>query len=111
TMQDLETRAMRVVALVPARGGSVSIPLKNIKELAGRPLLTWTVKSALDSNCFDEVFVSTDHDGIAEVAEQAGARVHRRAAETATATASTESAMVDFARAHPDFDVLCPAGA
>ncbi|CAJ1348271.1 unnamed protein product, partial [Effrenium voratum] len=107
TMQDLETRAMRVVALVPARGGSVSIPLKNIKELAGRPLLTWTVKSALDSNCFDEVFVSTDHDGIAEVAEQAGARVHRRAAETATATASTESAMVDFARAHPDFDVLC----
>merc|ERR1719188_13938 len=97
----------RVVAVVPARGGSVSIPLKNIKELAGRPLVDWCVKAALDSGVFAEVYVSTDHDGIAEVAKASGAKVHRRAAETATSTASTESAMVDFMKAHPDFDVLC----
>lgn len=97
----------RVVALLPARGGSVSIPLKNIKELAGRPLIDWSIRAALDSGCFDEIFVSTDHDGIAEVAIASGAKVHRRAPETATSTASTELAMVDFVKAHPDYDILC----
>merc|ERR1719446_1544268 len=86
----------RVVALVPARGGSVSIPLKNVKELAGRPLIDWCIRAAIDSRIFTEIYVSTDHDGIAEVAEASGAKVHWRAAETATSTASTESAMVDF---------------
>mmetsp|Transcript_37791 Transcript_37791/g.117484 ORF Transcript_37791/g.117484 Transcript_37791/m.117484 type:complete len:239 (+) Transcript_37791:84-800(+) len=100
-------KAKRVVAVIPARGGSVSIPLKNIKELAGRPLIDWCIRAALDSGCFTAVYVSTDHDGIAEVAERSGALVHRRSAETATSTASTESAMVDFAKAHPDFDILC----
>mmetsp|Transcript_113222 Transcript_113222/g.283492 ORF Transcript_113222/g.283492 Transcript_113222/m.283492 type:complete len:257 (-) Transcript_113222:129-899(-) len=97
----------RVIAVVPARGGSVSIPLKNIKDLAGRPLIDWCIRAALDSGIFTDVYVSTDHDGIAQVAEASGAKVHRRAAETATSTASTESAMVDFVKAHPDFDVLC----
>eukprot|EP00933_Yihiella_yeosuensis_P008254 TRINITY_DN113603_c0_g1_i1.p1 TRINITY_DN113603_c0_g1~~TRINITY_DN113603_c0_g1_i1.p1 ORF type:complete len:239 (+),score=52.74 TRINITY_DN113603_c0_g1_i1:138-854(+) len=97
----------RVLAVIPARGGSVSIPLKNIKELAGRPLIDWSIKAAVDSGCFTDVYVSTDHDGIAECAEKCGAKVHRRAAETATSTASTESAMIDFVKAHPDYDVLC----
>ncbi|CAE8603658.1 unnamed protein product, partial [Polarella glacialis] len=48
------TEARRVVAIIPARGGSVSIPLKNIKELAGRPLIDWCVRAALDSGCFAE---------------------------------------------------------
>mmetsp|Transcript_34504 Transcript_34504/g.77976 ORF Transcript_34504/g.77976 Transcript_34504/m.77976 type:complete len:239 (-) Transcript_34504:72-788(-) len=100
-------KVKRVVAVIPARGGSVSIPLKNIKELDGRPLIDWCIRAALDSKCFAEVYVSTDHDGIAEVAKKSGALVHWRAAETATSTASTESAMVDFAKAHPDFDILC----
>jgi len=97
----------KAVAVIPARGGSVSVPLKNIKELGGRPLLDWCVRSALDSGCFAEVWVSTDHDGIAAVAEKSGARVHRRAAETATNTASTESALVDFVNAHPEYEILC----
>jgi len=83
------------------------VPLKNIKELAGRPLIDWSIRSALDSGIFAEVWVSTDHDKIAEVAKASGAQVHIRDPATATNTASTESAMVDFANAHPDFDVLC----
>merc|ERR1711933_478873 len=79
----------------------------NIKELASRPLLDWCVKAALDSGIFAEVYVSTDHDGIAEVATASGAKVHRRAPETATSSASTESAMVDFVKAHPEYDILC----
>ena len=99
--------APKVVAMIPARGGSVSIPKKNIKPLAGRPLIDWVIKPALHSGVFTEVWVSTDDGGIAKIAEECGARVHWRAPETATSTASTEAASMDFVKAHPDYDVLC----
>ena len=101
------TSASRVVAVIPARGGSVGIPRKNVKELAGRPLIDWVIKPALHCGIFESVFVSTDDDAIAEVAELCGARVHRRHPETATSTASTESALLDFMELHADsFEVL-----
>ena len=53
------------------------------------------------------MWVSTDDDEIEKIALKSGAQVHRRAAETATSTASTESALLDFVNAHPDYDVLC----
>jgi len=97
----------RCIAVIPARGGSVSIPKKNIKPLLGRPLIDWVVRPALDSGIFAEVYVSTDDDEIAEKALACGAKVHRRAAHTATNTASTESAIQDFVEAHTDYDVCC----
>ena len=97
----------RVIGVIPARGGSVSIPKKNIKELLGRPLIDWVIRPALDSGIFAEIYVSTDDDEIAEIALACGAKVHRRAAHTATNTASTELAIEDFVDAHPDFDVCC----
>ena len=97
----------RVVAFVPARGGSVSIPKKNIKLLCGRPLIDWLVKPAQRSGVFAEVWVSTDDDSIAAIAVEIGAKVHRRAAATAASAASTESAMADFVAAHPEYDILC----
>ncbi len=99
--------AQKVVAVIPARGGSVSIPKKNIKPLLGRPLIDWVIRAALDSGVFSEIYVSTDDNEIAAIAIECGAKVHRRGAETATATASTESAIADFIAAHPAFDVLC----
>ena len=50
----------RVIAMIPARGGSVSIPKKNIKPLAGRPLIDWVIKPAIASGIFAEIYVSTD---------------------------------------------------
>jgi len=97
----------KIVAVIPARGGSVSIPKKNIKELLGRPLIDWVIKAARDSGIFESIWVSTDDDLIAATAERCGALVHRRAAHTATSTASTESALKDFADAHPEYDYLC----
>ena len=97
----------RVVALIPARGGGISTPSKNIKLLEGRPLIDWVIRPALDSGIFAEVWVSTDDDRIATVATACGAQVFRRSAATATATASTESAIKEFVVAHADFDALC----
>ncbi len=54
------------VAFIPVRGGSKSIPLKNIKEIAGKPLVYWTVKAANDCRYLDKVYVATDSDKIKE---------------------------------------------
>jgi pseudaminic acid cytidylyltransferase len=66
---------MRSVAVIPARGGSRRIPRKNIRLFAGKPMIAWSVKAALDSGVFDEVIVSTDDLQIAEIARSLGAQV------------------------------------
>lgn len=65
----------RVLAVVPARGGSKGIPRKNLADVAGRPLLAWTLKAAQDSGVVDELIVSTDDAEIATVARRWGASV------------------------------------
>jgi len=63
------------VALIPARNGSKRLPGKNIKELKGRPLIAYTICSALSSGVFSDVIVSTNCPNIAEIAVRWGARV------------------------------------
>ncbi|WP_229788248.1 N-acetylneuraminate synthase family protein [Thermopolyspora flexuosa] len=84
---------MRVLAVIPARGGSVGVPLKNLAKVGGTPLVARAVGACLRAELIDEVVVSTDHAGIAEAAEAAGARVVRRPAELAGHTATSESAV------------------
>src|ERR1700733_1950126 len=64
---------MNVLGLIPARGGSKSIPRKNIKDIAGKPLIAWTIESALGSGLLAAVVVSTDDLEIGEVARRYGA--------------------------------------
>ena len=66
---------VRVLALVPARGGSKGLPGKNGRLLQGAPLLTWPVAAARASQCVDRVIVSTDDERLAELALHAGAEV------------------------------------
>ena len=65
----------RILAVIPARGGSKGIPRKNIKPFAGKPLIAWTIECALRSSVIDRVIVSTDDDEISEVALRHGATV------------------------------------
>lgn len=93
----------KFVAFIPVRGGSKSIPLKNIKELAGQPLVYWTIDAAVNTPQIDKVYISTDSDDIRRVVAEYDKEnkekivVIDRSAETATDTASTESAMLEFA--------------
>lgn len=66
---------MLTLAIIPARGGSKSIPLKNIKLFCGKPLVTHSIQTALECSSIDRTIVSTDSQVIAEVARQAGAEV------------------------------------
>lgn len=66
---------MKILAVIPARYGSKGIPKKNIKNLAGKPLIWHTIKSAVEAKVFENVVVSTDSKKIKNVAEKAGADV------------------------------------
>ncbi len=63
------------LAVIPARGGSKRIPRKNIKEFCGKPMIAYSIESALRSGLFDEIVVSTDDEEIAAVAKAYGARI------------------------------------
>ena len=63
------------ICIIPARGGSKRIPRKNIKSFCGQSIIGYSIKAALDSQCFDQVIVSTDDAEIAEVAKSFGASV------------------------------------
>ena len=81
---------MRILAIVPARGGSKGIKDKNIKEIEGRPLIEYTIEAAKRCEYIDEIVVSTDSEKIAKVAKKAGAKVpFLRPDELASDTART----------------------
>lgn len=66
---------MKLLAIIPARGGSKGIPRKNIKMLAGKPLIAWSIESALQVQSIETVIVSTEDEEIAAVAKKFGAEV------------------------------------
>ncbi len=85
---------MSVLAIIPARGGSKGIPRKNVRRLAGKPLVAWTIEAAQAAPLVDRVIVSTDDEEIANVARQGRAGVVKRPPELAGDTASSESALL-----------------
>jgi len=100
-----------VIAVIPARAGSKGLPGKNIRTLCGKPLIAWSIESALKSSYLDEIVVSTDSDEIARIASQCGAQVpFRRPAElsgdTATTLSVVQHALEHYARLGRQFDLV-----
>ncbi len=85
-----------VVGLIPARGGSKSVPYKNVADLGGWPLLRWVAEAGKASRSLGRLFCSTDDARIAAVAEACGAAIHRRPPELATDDAPVAAAIVHF---------------
>lgn len=85
-----------IVAVIPARGGSKSIPGKNIKPLGGKPLLAWSIEVALQAETVDRVIVSTDAEEIGDVAREYGAEVSRRPSRLAGDDALVIDALRDL---------------
>ena len=80
----------KILAIIPARSGSKRLPNKNILNLAGKPLIAWTIEEAKKSKYIDKVVVSTDSEQIAEISRQYGAEIpFLRPAELAQDTTSS----------------------
>jgi CMP-N,N'-diacetyllegionaminic acid synthase len=90
----LVTKKANVVAIIPARGGSKGLPGKNIKPLAGKPLLGYAIESAKAASLVDRIVVTTDSEAIAKVAKDFGAEVpFLRPSDIADDMATTEATL------------------
>ena len=97
------------LAVIPARGGSKRIPRKNIKLFHGKPMIAWSIQAALESNCFDEVWVSTDDAEIAQVAQEYGAKVpFLRPDELSDDFATTADVMQHAVKFFEEEKQVCP---
>ncbi len=87
---------MSNLCIIPARGGSKRIPRKNIKDFLGKPIIAYSIETALQSDLFDEVMVSTDDEEIAKVAKEYGADVpFIRSKENADDFATTTEVLLE----------------
>ena len=105
----LTTKIGKTVAFIPIRGGSKSIPLKNIKKINGRPLVYWVLDATVNCDEIDKVIVSTDSDEINEVVSEYGSdkvEIIGRSKAVSTDTASTEAVMLEFALKYNFDDVI-----
>lgn len=101
-------KGRRILALVPARGGSKGLPGKNIRPLGGKPLLAWSIEAARQSPYIDRCVLSTDCETIAAAGRAAGAQVpFMRPAELATDTAASMDVFLHaLAQNGEEFDLL-----
>lgn len=107
----IETQG-RTLALIPARGGSKRMPRKNIRPFLGRPILSYSIETALAAGCFNEVMVSTDDEEIAAIARQYGAdvpffRSAAAAGDHATTVSVVEDVLASYAKLGRHFDQVC----
>jgi len=81
------------LAIIPARGGSKRLPRKNVLNLAGKPLITWSIEAGLNSKYMDSVLITSDDEEILSISKEYGAKTIKRPDELASDTATTFDAI------------------
>ncbi len=89
------------IAMIPARMGSQRLKQKNLQKVGGIPLITRAIRKCLAAKVFDEVWVNSEHPTFGEIAAQEGVHFHRRPAELASNTATSEQFVYEFIKSHP----------
>lgn len=102
---------MKRIAIITARGGSKRIPLKNIKEFCGKPIIAYSIEAAIFSGLFNEVMVSTDSEKIAEISKNYGAKVpflrsNITSNDFATTSDVLEEVILEYKKINKTFDVI-----
>ena len=100
----------RILSIIPARGGSKGLPRKNIIDLAGKPLIAWTIEASISSKYITKTIVSSDDDEILEVSKKYGSEIVRRPDNLASDTATSESVVehvIDYLKYKgEEFDIV-----
>ncbi len=101
-----------ILAVIPARGGSKRIPRKNIKNFLGKPIIAYSIETAVKSKLFNEIMVSTDDKEIAEIAKSYGAKIpFFRTKETANDFASLNDVIIEvinkYKKLNQIFNYVC----
>ena len=103
---------MNNLAVIPARGGSKRIPMKNIRDFCGQPIIKYSINAALDTDLFEEIMVSTDDEEIKNVALSSGASVpFSRSEQNASDYATLSDVLLEVLRNYTlsgkTFDFVC----
>lgn len=103
---------MKKLAIIPARGGSKRIPHKNIREFLGKPIIAYSITTAINSGLFDEVMVSTDDYQIADIAKEYGANIpfirsKKNSDDNATTPDVIEEVIQQYSQKHAYFKIFC----
>lgn len=103
---------MKSLAIIPARSGSKGLKDKNIKAFAGKPLLAYTVLAAVESQCFDEIMVSTDSKQYAAIAKEYGASVpflrsNQMSSDEASSWDMVDEVLEGYSKLDRRFDCFC----
>ena len=102
----------KILAIIPARGGSKRIPRKNIKNFLGKPIIAYSIKAAIGSRIFDEVMVSTDDKQIARVAIKYGAKIPffrsaKNSDDHATTADVIKEVLLEYKKQGKNYDYVC----
>jgi len=89
------------IAMIPARMGSQRLKQKNLRELGGIPTIVRAIRKCQAADCFDEIWVNSEHDAFAALAEEEGVRFHKRPEALANNTATSEQFVHEFLQQHP----------
>ncbi|MEA2112488.1 MAG: acylneuraminate cytidylyltransferase family protein [Patescibacteria group bacterium] len=102
---------MKKLAIIPARGGSKRLKNKNRLLLSGKPLVVYTIESAIKSKLFDKIILSTDDEKIAKIGKDLGISIYYRPKKYASDTATVIQALVElmetFEKNGEKYDVVC----
>jgi len=101
--QSLEKR--KIIAVVPARFGSIRVKCKNLRLITGKPLIYYVIKTLQETKSFDEIYVNSDSGLIGEVAKRYGVKFYKRPKELATSTSMIDEYIYEFLKNVP-CDVL-----
>lgn len=97
----------KVIAIIPARGGSKRLPRKNVLPLDGVPLLTRVIRTAKDSGIFDDIVVSSEDAEILELASKEGVIAHTRPLQLASDSSTVVDACIEALQVHPSAVFCC----
>jgi len=102
---------MKPLCIIPARGGSKRFPRKNIAPLSGKPLIVYSIETAITSDLFNKVIVSTEDEEIAEIAANAGATIHVRdpllASDTKRLPEVCTAVLHEFHSKKENYEIFC----
>ena len=91
---------MSIVAMIPARMGSQRLPKKNLRELDGISLIARAIRKCIKANCFDEIWVNSEHDDFGPIAEAEGVHFHKRPDALGNNQATSEQYIAEFLEKH-----------
>jgi CMP-N,N'-diacetyllegionaminic acid synthase len=86
----------KTIAMIPARMGSKRVPKKNIRLLNGTPLISYIIRAAKESGCFDEIYVNSESDILGQIAKSEGVKFYKRPSSLSTDTATNDGFVEDF---------------